>query len=67
MTEKKIYTWYALAIFDKDDDFTYIGLDGEDYGYHSLEFDTLEEAEEYREDCYEPGIVILKETRQIVG
>jgi len=65
MTEYKIYEWYALARFGRDDGFIYVGEE-DDYG-EPFEFDTLEEAQEYKDSMIEPdGVVILRETRQVV-
>ena len=64
--EYKVYEWYSLARFDKEDRFIYEGC-GDDYETYQLTFDTIEEAKEYLDDMIEPdGVVILRETRQIV-
>jgi len=58
-----IYTWYTLAIIEGDG---YTCLTDEING-EVYEYPTLEEAKKAREemDCPE-GIIILKETRQII-
>lgn len=56
---------YTLAISDGDG-FTYVAH-GDEYGYGPFEFITLDDAKEYLGDMIETdGVVIIRETRQIV-